>query len=204
MQGQLRLTGGRKLLSPRGSDTRPTTSRVREAVMNILSSRLLGSRWLDLCSGSGVMGCEALQRGAEMVLAVERNSATAQICERNLEATRRGSDNDASIMVIRSEVLGWLSRGWDDDPFDLVYIDPPYGNGLYRPILDRLLSGPWLRAESLVICEHAADDTPEAGDGWIEADRRRYGSTGLLILSPPERCHLDGTDSKPPQTGQSA
>lgn len=178
MQGQLRLTGGRKLLSPRGSDTRPTTSRVREAVMNILSSRLLGSRWLDLCSGSGVMGCEALQRGAEMVLAVERNSATAQICERNLEATGRGSDKDASITVIRSEVLSWLSRGWDDNP--------------------------WLRPESLVICEHAADNAPEAGDGWIEADRRRYGSTGLLILSPPERCHHDGTDSKPPQTGQSA
>ena len=68
MSGQLRLSGGRRLKSPPGRGTRPTTARVREAVMNMLGSRLEGCRWLDLCSGSGIMGCEALLHGAAALL----------------------------------------------------------------------------------------------------------------------------------------
>ena len=70
MKGQLRLISGRKLESPKGSTTRPTQARVREAVISLLGNKVIGSDWLDLFSGSGVMGCEALQRGAQSVLAV--------------------------------------------------------------------------------------------------------------------------------------
>ena len=204
MQGQLRLTGGRKLLSPRGSQTRPTTSRVREALMNILSPRLPGSRWLDLFSGSGVMGCEALQRGAAMVLAVESNSRTARICEQNLGLTQQDCQGDSSARVIRSDVVSWLSRSWNEPGFDLVYLDPPYMKGLHQPVLDRLLSGRWLKQGSLVICEHSGNQPLEVGDGWQPVDQRRYGATGLLIVSPRERCRRDDTDSRPLQTDPSA
>ena len=200
MQGQLRLTSGRKLLSPRGLETRPTTSRVREALMNILSPRLCGSRWLDLFSGSGVMGCEALQRGAVMVLAVESNPRTARICEQNLGLIQKDCQCESSVKVIRSEVISWLSRSWKEPGFDLVYLDPPYMKGLHQPVLDKLLSGTWLNPGSLVICEHSGSNRLEAGDGWKLVDQRRYGATGLLMLSPREHCRHDGTDSRPPQT----
>ena len=83
MSGSLRMSNGRRLKSPQAKGTRPTTSRVREAVMNILADKLEGCKWLDLCSGSGVMGCEALQRGAKAVLAVEKDIKTAITCESN-------------------------------------------------------------------------------------------------------------------------
>ncbi|MBM5794489.1 MAG: 16S rRNA (guanine(966)-N(2))-methyltransferase RsmD, partial [Cyanobacteria bacterium K_DeepCast_0m_m1_088] len=83
----LRLSGGRLLQSPPGSSARPTPSRVRLAVMNMLAADLPGCRWLDLFSGSGVMGCEALQRGAAAVVAVDQQRAMASTSRINLERT---------------------------------------------------------------------------------------------------------------------
>ena len=84
VSGLLRLSGGRRLRSPVGTTTRPTTARVREAVMNMLASELQGASWLDLCSGSGVMGCEAIERGVSRVWAVEKDPKTASVCRDNL------------------------------------------------------------------------------------------------------------------------
>ena len=203
-QGQLRLIGGRKLLSPRGSGTRPTTSRVREAIMNILSPHLMGSSWLDLCSGSGVMGCEALQRGARRVVAVEKESHSAQISKLNLTTVQKNCPNEPEISVVRNDAVSFLKRGWNSNPFDLVYFDPPYRAGLHHNVLSLLsdLQGQWLTADSLVVCEYAARDELVTPGGWITVDRRRYGMTGLLILSPPERPPHDGTDSKRRQTSR--
>ena len=201
-QAQLRLTGGRKLRSPKGDDTRPTTARVREAVMIILGPRLRRSHWLDLCSGSGVMGCEALQRGALRVVAVERQSGAAAICRSNLNATAKGQPEPTQTVVVQRDLVPWLERGRpDDDPgFDLVYFDPPYASNLYSRGLDALVSGQWLRPDALVLCEHADKQKPAIPEGWRDLDQRRYGSSGVLFLSPPEHCHV-GIGSKLPQTG---
>ena len=86
----LRLSGGRRLQSPPGSTARPTAALVRLAVMNLLAARVPGSRWLDLCCGSGVMACEALQRGAAEVVAVERDRRIAAVARANLELVRQG------------------------------------------------------------------------------------------------------------------
>lgn len=200
-QGQLRLTGGRKLRSPRGDGTRPTTARVREAVMNILAPRLLDAHWLDLCSGSGVMGCEALQRGAQRVVALERDGATAAVCRSNLEATAAGQKRLPQVQVVQRDLVRWLQKGRSisDPGFDLVYFDPPYASGLYGAGLEALEQGEWLRPDALVLCEHAGQQKPATPEGWRVVDQRRYGSSAVLMLSPPERCS-GGTDSKPPQT----
>ena len=122
--GQLRLSGGRRLQSPGGRATRPTTSRVREAVMNILAPRLQDCRWLDLCSGSGVMGCEALQRGARCVVAVDQDSQCIRISRANLSTVAAGCSPTPEVRTERRELIGWLRRGWSQDPFDIVYFDP--------------------------------------------------------------------------------
>ena len=90
----LRISGGRRLQSPPGTVARPTAARVRLAVMNLLADRLAGCHWLDLCCGSGVMGCEALQRGAALVVAVEQDRRVAAVARANLEAVARGLQPD--------------------------------------------------------------------------------------------------------------
>ena len=201
---QLRLTGGRRLLSPPGHDTRPTTARVREAVMNILGPRLDGCRWLDLCSGSGVMACEALQHGAEMVVAVENHPATARICSKNVQTVRDSLADKPPIKVVRQDVVPWLQRDWTEPAFDLVYFDPPYDADLYSPVIHQLSCGGWLHNESLVICEHRSRRTPVTDPSWTVKDQRIYGISSLLMLSPPERCRPVDTGSMPPQTGPKA
>ena len=109
--GQLRLTNGRRLISPPSLATRPTTSRVREALMNILAPRLRGSRWLDLCCGSGVMGCEAIERGAVAVTAVDRDARCTKICEQNLKTLSGASQSELEIKVVRADLLSWLKKG---------------------------------------------------------------------------------------------
>ena len=198
--GQLRLTNGRRLISPPSLATRPTTSRVREALMNILAPRLRGSRWLDLCCGSGVMGCEAIERGAVAVTAVDRDARCTKICEQNLKTLSAAVQSELEIKVVRADLLSWLKKGRTSVPFDLIYFDPPYDSGLYLHVLSQLSQGPWLAANGLLICEHRSKEMPPIDSSWTVEDQRRYGSSSLVMLSPPERCHHDGIGSRQPQT----
>ena len=169
--------------------------------MNMFQKELQGCRWLDLCSGSGVMGCEALLHGAERVVAIENNTRTAAICRENLELVASADTHSAQVSVIRMDLLSWLKSGRpaNTPPFSMVYFDPPYAAGIYNKTLKLLHLGGWVQPEGLVICEHASKIQLEAPTPWIERDRRRYGSSSLLILSPPEH-YLGGIDSKQPRT----
>ena len=214
MKRPLRLLGGRRHQSPVGTGARPTTSLVREAVINFLAPRLPNCAWLDLCSGSGVMSCEALEHGARKVVAIEKNKKTAQICQANLLATSKGlKTSQNSVEVIHQDVLYWLKNELNTqslnanskesrDRFDLVYLDPPYDSNLYFPILKALLKGKWLNADSLVVCEHSAKHDLSTPEDWEEKDRRLYGTTALLLINPLlEKSSFD-TDSMQPQIDQ--
>ena len=199
--GQLRLTTGRRLISPPSLTTRPTTSRVRESIMNILAARLNGSRWLDLCCGSGVIGCEALERGAAAVIAVDRDSRCTKICERNLQLIADALNTKTELKVICSDLLILLEKGWSSDPFDVVYFDPPYESGLYDNVLNLLSEGNWIHPDGIVVCEHRSTESIHVGDQWVLKDQRRYGSSSLMMLSRPELHHVD-TGSRQRQTGR--
>ena len=108
---------GRRLQTPRGTRTRPTADRVREALFSMLGD-VSGARVLDLYAGSGALGIEALSRGAESALFVERDRAALAALERNLEAT------GAPGAVRRQDVARFLAR--PEGTFDLVFCDPPY------------------------------------------------------------------------------
>jgi 16S rRNA (guanine966-N2)-methyltransferase len=122
---------GRRLQAPRGVRTRPTADRVREALFSILGD-VSGARVLDLYAGSGALGIEALSRGAESAVFVERDPRAATAIRRNLDAL--GVEQD----VIRQDVLRFLARG--EGTFDLVFCDPPYDSGprLAGPLSERL------------------------------------------------------------------
>ena len=198
---QLRLIGGRRLRSPEGQGTRPTPSRVREALMNMLSSEIKGCCWLDLCSGSGIMSCEALIRGASRVVAVEKDARTAAICRNNLELVTSNEACDATVTVIKKDLICFLKEGClqNERKFSIVYLDPPYASGLYRPVLEMLDRGGWVQPLGLVICEHATKQVLDIPSGWKEVDKRHYGGSSLLLLNPPEHSRGD-TDSRLRQT----
>jgi len=177
----LRLSGGRKLQSPPGSTARPTSSRVRLAVMNLLAAELRGCAWLDLCSGSGVMACEALQRGARRVVAIEQDRRIAAVARANLEAVATAS---MRWEVHCREVGRWLAGAGPEerDPFDLIYADPPYAAGLYEMIASGVAEGRWLRPGGTLVWECGSDRVPAIPAGWQQRDQRRYGGTTLVLL----------------------
>ncbi len=186
----LRLSGGRRLHSPPGEIARPTPSRVRLAVMNMLAAELPGCRWLDLFCGSGVMGCEALQRGAAAVVAVDQQRSMAATSRSNLELTASGSINTPTIEVACQEVLGWLGRGRPAnlDPFDVIYADPPYSAGLYGPVAAAVKRGNWIDPQGSMLLECSSSTLPdlqnEAFEGWELLKQKRYGSSTVLVLAP--------------------
>ena len=187
----LRISGGRKLLSPPGEIARPTASRVRLAVMNLLAPELPGCRWLDLCCGSGVMACEAIQRGADTVVAIEQDRRIAAIAKANLEAVAQGPPSQSRFWVHCSDVKRWLAKGAGASTgsakdgvgaFDLIYADPPYAAGLYDAIAAGVNRGGWLKPNGLMVWEYATNGPPSLPAGWQLANQRRYGSTSLMIL----------------------
>ena len=181
----LRLSGGRRLKSPPGSLARPTPARVRLAMMNLLAGELAGCRWLDLCSGSGAMACEALQRGADQVVAVERDRRLAAVTRANLQAVQGGLERQTQVAVHAAEVVRWLQQANGAEGFELIYADPPYAAGLYGPMAAAVASGHWLRAGGTLIWVCGRGAVPAVPDCWRERDRRRYGSTSVLRLRRP-------------------
>ncbi len=197
----LRLSGGRRLQSPPGSTARPTAARVRLAVMNLLANRVPGSRWLDLCCGSGVMACEALQRGAAEVVAVERDRRIAAVARANLELVRQGRSaalEPPRCRVDGDEVLRWLARS-DPSGFDLIYADPPYAAGLYVPIAAAVLRGGWLAPGGILVWECASDAVPAVPQGWQARDQRRYGGSTVMLLEArtPQQDGVPGPQDQP-------
>jgi len=178
----LRITGGRKLLSPPGDIARPTASRVRLAVMNLLADSLPGCRWLDLCCGSGVMACEALQRGASSVVAIDQDRRIAAIARTNLEAVAQGQSPKPQVSVHCREVRRWLNQR-APEAFDLIYADPPYAAGLYPALAEGVAQGGWLRRGGVMVWEYASHTCPNVPEGWCLNDQRRYGSSSVMLLT---------------------
>src|SRR5215475_1594705 len=143
----MRIVGGqfkgRALVTPAGQATRPTSDRAREAVFNILahapwSDGFEGKRVIDLFAGSGALGLEAISRGAAFALFVETDAAARGAIRDNIEAlglfgVTRIHRRDATDLGLKPAGLG--------DPFDLVFLDPPYGKGLGETALSRLREG---------------------------------------------------------------
>ena len=188
----LRLSGGRRLQSPPPNGARPTPARVRQAVMNMLASELPGCSWLDLCCGSGAMACEALQRGAARVVAVDRDRRHAALARANLEAVAAGLASSRgqppAVQVHHCEALLWLRNNRSSaiaierNSFDLIYADPPYAAGLYEALAAAVHQGDWLRADGQLLLECGTSLLPPVPGNWELVDQRRYGSTTLLRL----------------------
>lgn len=191
--------GGRRLRTPTGHLTRPTSDRVREALFSALESALGslgGLRFLDLYAGSGAVGLEAASRGAGPVTLVEQDRRTATLIRGNAAALRL-----AGVDVVAGSVRRYLDRG-PGPAYDAVFLDPPYDLAGAAVTGDlRALAGGWLAQEALVVVERSTHSGPvEWPDGYAPARTRTYGETSLLFASwtggAPESL-LYGHDDRP-------
>lgn len=177
----IKLTGGLHRSRPiRWLDTptiRPTPARVREAVFNILGGAVVDSRCWDLCCGSGVMGLEALSRGARSVIFVDHNKRSLAQVKDNL----RQLDLYPQGQTVVSELLRFV--GSQTSTPDFIYCDPPYESGLYQPLLEALSLLPPPPATSTLLLEYRKGTPPWHKSGsWEQYDQRHYGDTCLALL----------------------
>ena len=192
----MKLISGKRIESPLNQKTRPTSSKVREALINILGNRLRGASWLDLCSGSGAMACEALQKGVKRVLAIEKQRETAKICKKNLIDVSNTMDQSIHIEVICNELISFLKKGpknqkiqfvkdcQNPEKFDFVFLDPPYESEIYEITQELLLSKEWIKESTTLICECSSKSMPRIHNGWKLNKEKFYGSTSLIFLIP--------------------
>jgi 16S rRNA (guanine966-N2)-methyltransferase len=172
---------GRRLAVPAGTDVRPTSDRAREALFNILERGeppVRGARFLDLFAGTGAVALEALSRGAAHALLVENAPPALAALRANPAAARE--TGRAAVLAADAARLGRPPPG---APFDLAFLDPPYGRGLLPPALRRLVEGGWLAPGARVVCELGAGEALEGVPAALEPeDERRYGAARLAFL----------------------
>ena len=171
--GQLRIIGGRhrghRLPVPAQRGLRPTTDRVRETLFNWLQPAITGARCLDLFAGSGALGLEAASRGAARIVMVERAGAVVRQLVRNVATL--GEDR---IEVIHTDALRWLNH--DGQPFDIVFVDPPFADGLLVPACESLNRNQWLASGALVYLEWSARAPIQAlPAGWDLTREKKAG-----------------------------
>ena len=157
---------------------RPTTDRVREAIFNLLVNAhgdpVTGARVLDLFAGTGALGLEALSRGAARVTFVEDGIKGRALIRQNVEKMRAQGQID---LYRRDATRMGPNRG---APFGLVFLDPPYGQGLGERALASAREGGWIAPGAMVVWEEAAPPPPVAG--LDPFDPRRYGDTVVTLL----------------------
>ena len=161
-------------------DVRPTMEMVRGAIFSALGEQVAGARVLDLFSGSGAFGIEALSRGAAAATFVDNHPKAIAAIKANLEKTR------LQAVAVRSDVFRFLERS--DQTFDLIFADPPYSKRPKDPDLAaELITSPALQShlavEGLLILEKMSGDLPIEDHGWSVLRDKTYGSTHVLFLA---------------------
>jgi 16S rRNA (guanine966-N2)-methyltransferase len=173
----IRIYGNRELKTLPGLDTRPTPARVRQAVFNIWQGSIADCRWLDLCSGSGAMGAEALCRGAKTVVGIESSSAACRIIRQNWAQV---VNTNQTFQLLQGDVMRQLAI-LSGQKFDRIYFDPPYAGGLYQGVLSAIEQFELLTLDGELAVEHSPDpqisNLPESLAMLELCRSKRYGNT---------------------------
>jgi 16S rRNA (guanine966-N2)-methyltransferase len=174
---------GKALVAPAGQTTRPTSDRARQAVFNIIehaawSPGVRGARVLDLFAGTGALGLEALSRGATSCLFLDTDSSARAALMTNIEScaaqgiTRVWKRDAAALDLMPPSANG---------PFDLVFVDPPYGKGMDVAALSGLAKG-WLAPGGIIMLERGRDEGVLQNSGFDVIDTRDYGAAQIVFL----------------------
>jgi 16S rRNA (guanine966-N2)-methyltransferase len=182
----MRIVAGKfrakRIEAPKGLATRPTSDKVRQALFNVLEHGapqfdFTGARVLDLFAGSGALGLEAMSRGARFCLFVEESAEARASIRRNVEALSL----TGATKIWRRDATR-LGEAGTMQPFDLIFLDPPYGRGLGTRALQSAAGGGWIRDGAIAVLEERADVEVELSTAFQELDARIYGETKIVVM----------------------
>jgi 16S rRNA (guanine966-N2)-methyltransferase len=179
LPNKLRIIGGqwrgRKLAFPAIEAIRPTPDRVRETVFNWLQTDVAGARCLDLFAGSGALGFEALSRGAKQVVFVDREPRVGQYLRETLKQL-----NTTAAEVHTADSLRWLTT--TAEPFDIVFLDPPFAADLIQSVCRHLDEDGWLTSEALIYIESPSSGAlPALPATWSLIKSKTAGQVGYHL-----------------------
>ena len=162
-----------------GAHLRPTSDRVRESIFNLLINGGYGdpitdARVLDLFAGTGALGFEALSRGADYVLFIDEGAKARALIRQNIDILR--AIGATKLFRRNATKLGPIVG----EPYDLVFLDPPYGKDLGAKALTAAKDGGWLAKDALIVWEEGSEQA--VPDGFVMLDARKYGDTWVHIL----------------------
>ncbi len=168
-----------RLKAPEGLDTRPTIDRIKESLFNIISDDLYNIDFLDVFSGSGSIGIEALSRGAKNAAFVDSSKESIDIINENLKFTRLLDKAD----VIKSDVFDAIAKfGREKRKFDIIFMDPPYKKGLVEKTLTAALSADILKENGFIIAEQSADEPEISVKGFKVLRIKNYNKIKMTFI----------------------
>ena len=169
---------GRTLYAPSGSQTRPTSDKIRGALFNIIASRVLDARVLDLFGGTGALALEALSRGAESAVIADSSRQAYEVIDRNARSVLK-ADYDYRVQILCQDYRGVI-EALSGNLFDLVFLDPPYRmQEAYGEALKRLYAADMLAPGCLVVMERAKGAEIPLPEPFAVFDTRQYGDTAV-------------------------
>jgi 16S rRNA (guanine(966)-N(2))-methyltransferase RsmD len=171
--------GGARIAAPKGMNTRPTPDIVREALFNIIADEVGGARFFDAFAGSGAVGLEALSRGAAFAYFSDIRPECAAVIRKNAEITGLLPKTWIKCSAADKALRMHIERGI---LLQIIYLDPPYGMNLEKPVIDMIQRGGVLADGGLVILESGAGYEPDLGPGLSLERRKRYGGTELFFI----------------------
>jgi len=170
---------GLRLKSPSGLDTRPTIDRIKESLFNIIANDLYDINFLDLYSGSGSIGIEALSRGTEKAVFVDFSRESVGAIIENLKFTRLFEKAE----VLKSDVLDAVFRlGREKRKFDIIFMDPPYKKGLVEVTLKAVFDADILAENGFVIAEQSAEEKDILVDGFEVFRIKNYNKIKMTFI----------------------
>jgi len=173
---------GRRLVTPRGASLRPTSDRVKESMFSILGEEVDGKSVLDLFAGTGNLGIEALSRGANRVVFVEKSREAFALIKKNLLACQMEDRAELLFKDIDQAIGNLKERG---ERFDLILMDPPYEKGLIERTLNQLRAEKVHHDDSVLVIEHTRrEPLPDLSGSWNLIRQRKIGDTLISFLTP--------------------
>lgn len=170
-----------QLKTVKGMDTRPTTDRIKETLFNILQNDIEDCSFLDLFSGSGAIGIEALSRGSESAVFVENSKEAVACIKENLMFTKLAD----SGIVMESSVLTAISiLESQNKKFDIVFMDPPYNNNIEKEVLNRIKSSDIIHEDTIIIVEASlnTDFSYVSSMGYEIIKEKKYKTNKHIIM----------------------
>jgi 16S rRNA (guanine966-N2)-methyltransferase len=172
---------GRPLKAVPGNTTRPTTDKVKEALFNMIGPYFDGGIGLDLFAGSGGLGLEALSRGLDKVIFIDREAKAIQVIHENIKACKFEEKTEVFRNDAERALKALIKRGID---FDYIFLDPPYKKHQLVSLMETMDKQDLVKANGIVVCEHSFDvELPQVVGRFTQIKHEKYGIIAVTIYS---------------------